>query len=142
MEQRLKKFSIKFGLLCGIIVTATSTFNAVLGSVEKWQSVFMNKNVLVESSDIHLEQKITGGGDNITISKTILVAGEQPQPSVDFLEDITDDTPDTSKIQSLLYEKSPPPKTILWLFLWYLFIFVGALFTIKMYKMNKKHLDS
>ena len=67
-QKKLKKFSIRFGIICGIVITATSAFNAVLGSVQKWNDTFEKTEdtfAMVAPDDLSSDERIEYPEDSL-----------------------------------------------------------------------------
>lgn len=77
-----KRVSIKFGIVCGMVVTLCGAINAILGTVQKWNETFVKKTETElavaydqpTEGEWVLEQRISGDAPpGTTITKGITV---------------------------------------------------------------------
>lgn len=59
-----KRISIKLGIVCGMIVTLCGSFNAVLGSIQKWNETFNKNESLTEK---RLDQIVNDDVPSLTL---------------------------------------------------------------------------
>jgi hypothetical protein len=45
----LQKISIKFGIICSMIVAGAGAINAVLGTIQKWNETFKESSPMIET---------------------------------------------------------------------------------------------
>lgn len=107
VDKKLKKVSIKFGIICGMLITALSVFNATMDSIQKWNETFKKEELVQE---FHFEQRVIGTPPpGTSISKSIT--------SEEFLEE-----GDLIEPPSYSFNE---PKENTWFSTWFIFILVG-----------------
>jgi hypothetical protein len=99
-----KRVSIKFGIVCGMVVTLCGAINAILGVVHKWNETFdidraQAEEVVLATFDEptwKLEQRISGevpAGTTITKGITIPEDSDSKENDEEFTEDFLEDEP-------------------------------------------------
>lgn len=88
-NSRLKRISINFGIICGMIITACSAFNAVMGSVKEYKIAFASDvaDEVLSSADegFYLEQRIHGEiPEGTTITKGVTFHSETKSIEDDY----------------------------------------------------------
>ena len=151
----LKKFSIKFGIICGMIVTLLSVFNAVLNTIQKWNETFETeaKIVMVESEPsslgedgFYLEQKMVGN-PNGRVSKTVTFESFE---FYEYNEDTPNEIPYRFDSEELYIEEEAelpvaetPNEGYMdvqergWFTYWFISIFIGLVLWYGSYKLSK-----
>lgn len=136
--KRLKKFSIKFGIICGMIVTATSVFNAVLNSVQKWNETFDKNEEIAMVDDTNSwswEQRIVGDlPEGVRLNKSVEYPEDPtPEPVTESLDEpIVDELPEEAPSSFAPVQKRS------WFSVWFVYLFVGAFIWYGCYRLGKK----
>jgi hypothetical protein len=137
-----KTWSIKFGIICGIVTAGCGAFNAILGTIQEWKETFdkeEEKVAMVETQEeFHLEQKIHGNlPPGAKLTKTVEMPENDEGETVDWSDgEPTDPEPrPLPKVKEQVEESKKDNKTGLWV--WYVLMFGGGVMVWALFKKNK-----